>query len=164
MNRQVNRQTNAQPEPNAITSAGDAAQTIEKLAAIMDQLMSTVEEETAHMRAGRLRDALALEHAKSELARNFAVESARLNAAPAMIAGAPKDALKDLRRRHEHFQKLLQTNLTVLATAHAVSEGIIRGVSGELAKKRAPSTYGAHGRANAPSPKATQPLAVSKSL
>jgi len=52
----------------------------------------------------------------------------------------------------------------VLATAHAVSEGIIRGVSGELAKSRTPSTYGATGRANAPNPRAGQPLAVSRTL
>ena len=62
------------------------------------------------------------------------------------------------------MQVLLQTNMTVLATAHAVSEGIIRGVSGELAKKRTPSTYGATGRANAPGPRAGQPIAVSKAL
>ena len=43
-----------------------------------------------------------------------------------------------MRERHTAFQALLQTNMTVLATAHAVSEGIIRGVSGELARKRAP--------------------------
>jgi hypothetical protein len=52
----------------------------------------------------------------------------------------------------------------VLATAHAVSEGIIRGVSDELARKRAPQTYGASGRANAPSPQAGQPLAVCRTL
>ena len=69
-----------------------------------------------------------------------------------------------MRERHAAFQALLQTNLTVLATAHAVSEGIIRGVSGELARKQAPSTYGATGRANAPSAKASQPLAISRTL
>jgi hypothetical protein len=58
----------------------------------------------------------------------------------------------------------LKTNLTVLATAHAVSEGIIRGVSGELARKQAPSTYGASGQANTPGPKASQPLAISRTL
>ena len=63
-----------------------------------------------------------------------------------------------------HFRPLLQTNLTVLATAHAVSEGIIRGVSGELARKRTPSTYGASGRANGPAAKASQPLAFSRTL
>jgi hypothetical protein len=154
----------ATPQAHAITSAGDAAQAIENLSAIMDRLIATVEDETAHMRAGRLREALALETTKAELTRSYAIESGRMKAAQAMIAGAAMDALKELRRRHERFQSLLQTNLTVLATAHAVSEGIIRGVSGELAKKRTPSTYGAHGRANGPSRSAAQPLAVSRSL
>jgi hypothetical protein len=45
-----------------------------------------------------------------------------------------------------------------------VSEGIIRGVSGELARKQAPSTYGASGRANTPSSKVSQPLAISRTL
>ena len=59
---------------------------------------------------------------------------------------------------------MLQTNLTVLATAHAVAEGIIRGVSSELARKHAPSTYGASGRANAPNSKASRPMSVCRSL
>jgi hypothetical protein len=74
------------------------------------------------------------------------------------------DAFDRLNKRHNTFRDLLHTNLTVLATAHAVSEGIIRGVSGELARKQAPSTYGANGRAHAPTAKATQPLALSRSL
>jgi hypothetical protein len=52
----------------------------------------------------------------------------------------------------------------VLATAHAVSEGIVRGVSGELARKSSPQTYGASGRANTPDPRAAQPLALSRML
>jgi hypothetical protein len=51
-----------------------------------------------------------------------------------------------------------------LATAHAVSEGLVRGVSGELARKAAPQTYGASGRANAPDPRKAVPLAVSRVL
>ena len=43
--------------------------------------------------------------------------------------------LATLQPRHDTFRALLQINLTVLATAHAVSEGIVRGVSGELARK-----------------------------
>jgi hypothetical protein len=154
----------ATPQANAIASAGEAAQAIESLSAIMDQLIATVEDETAHMRAGRLNEALVLEATKAQLARSYAMESGRLKAAQATVARMAPGALKELRRRHERFQSLLQTNLTVLATAHAVSEGIIRGVSGELAKKRAPSTYGAHGRANGPSRSAAQPMAVSRSL
>jgi hypothetical protein len=54
--------------------------------------------------------------------------------------------------------------MTVLATAHAVSEGVIRGVSGELARKRTPSTYGATGKASRPPAGASQPLALSRTL
>jgi hypothetical protein len=87
-----------------------------------------------------------------------------VKAAKDAIARLAPKALDRLRRRHDTLQGLLQTNLTVLATAHAVSEGIIRGVSGELARKQAPSTYGASGRAQAPSAKASPPLAISRVL
>ena len=147
-----------------IASVGEAERVIANLSAIMDRLVETVEEETAHVRAGRLRDAAKLEEAKAELARRYAADSERVRSAKDIIAKSLPAALDTLRKRHDAFKALLQTNLTVLATAHAVSEGIIRGVSGELARKRTPSTYGASGRANPPSAKASQPLALSRTL
>jgi hypothetical protein len=142
----------------------EAERAIENLNVIMDRLSATVEQETERVRAGRLRDAVAPDEAKVELARAYAAESERVKAAKDIIAPALPEALERLRRRHDAFRALLQKNLTVLATAHAVSEGIIRGVSGELARKRAPSTYGASGRANPPGSKTSQPLAVSRTL
>ena len=147
-----------------IASVGEAERVIANLNTIMDRLVVTVEEETARVRAGHLRDAAELADGKAELGRLYSVESERIQAAGELIARSLPDALDRLRKRHAAFQALLQTNLTVLATAHAVSEGIIRGVSGELARKRVPSTYGASGRANAPSAKASQPLAISRTL
>ena len=155
------------PTPYAaapIASAGEAERAIANLNKIMDRLIDTVEEETALLRAGRLRDAVELDEAKVELARAYAAESERVKSAKDIIAQSLPDALDALRKRHDAFQALLKKNLTVLATAHAVSEGIIRGVSGELARKQAPSTYGASGRANTPSSKTSQPLAVSRTL
>jgi len=148
----------------SITSANEAEAAIVDLEKIMEQLEQTVSEETSRVRAGKLRDAVILEQAKSEFARLYAVESGRVKAAKDAIARLAPKALDRLRRRHDTLQGLLQTNLTVLATAHAVSEGIIRGVSGELARKQAPSTYGASGRAQAPSAKASPPLAISRVL
>ena len=91
----------------------------------------------------------------------------RVISARELIARSLPGAYAALRERHGAFQALLQTNMTVLATAHAVSEGIIRGVSGELARKRAPSTYGPSGRANAAEPEGEpaagdQPLALTQ--
>ena len=147
-----------------IGTADEAERVLDNLNTIMDRLIETVEAETAHMRKGRLRDALALESQKQELAARYAAETGRVQGSSGMIAKSLPEALAKLRDRHTAFQALLQTNLTVIATAHAVSEGIIRGVSGELARKQTPSTYGAGGRTNAPSPRAGQPLAISRTL
>ena len=154
----------APEQQNAIANASAAEKAIANLENIMDRLEQALTEETARVRAGKLRDAGTLSETKIEFARLYAVESTRIRAAKETIERWVPGAFERLRTRHNTFQDLLQTNLTVLATAHAVSEGIIRGVSGELARKQAPSTYGANGRAQAPSTKATQPLALSRSL
>ncbi|MDO9412232.1 MAG: hypothetical protein Q7T81_06625 [Pseudolabrys sp.] len=155
---------NKSPKPAPIANADDAVRAVANLNTIMDRLVMTVEQETARVRVGRLRDALERDETKVDLARAYAAESERVAAARGIIASNLPDVLERLRKRHDAFRALLQTNLTVLATAHAVSEGIIRGVQGELARKQAPSTYGATGRANVPSSKTSQPLALSKSL
>ena len=147
-----------------IGSPAEAEREIAGLHAVMDRLAEALRTETAHLRQGRLREAVALEASKQELARAYGIAAARIKAAGPLIARTLPHLLDPLRRRHAELQQVLQLNMTVLATAHAVSEGIIRGVSGELAKTRAPSTYGATGRANAPSPRAGQPLAVSRTL
>jgi len=149
---------------NPITDANGAEMAIASLERVMDRLEQTVTDETARVRAGRLRDAVKLDETKIEFARLYVIESDYVKAARNAIARLAPEALDRLRRRHESFQGVLQTNLTVLATAHAVSEGIIRGVSGELARKQAPSTYGASGRAQAPSTKVSPPLAISRTL
>jgi hypothetical protein len=147
-----------------ISSAGDAERVIADLNTIMDRLVEAVEEETARVRAGKFFVAPEIDEAKVELARRYAAETERVKAARELIANSLPEKLAALQMRHEAFRALLQTNLTVLATAHAVSEGVIRGVSGELARQQAPSTYGASGRAISPATKASQPLALSRTL
>jgi hypothetical protein len=139
----------------------EADHALAELNDIMERLAETISQETAHARAGRLAAAAALSERKLELARRYGAESQRVRAG---LAHALPEVINELRTKHAAFQSLLQTNLMVLATAHAVSEGIIRGVSGELARKRAPSTYGASGRASPPSTKTSQPLALSRTL
>jgi hypothetical protein len=147
-----------------ITNAGEAQRAIAGLNAIMDRLVETIERETAQARAGKLRDATQLDATKTELAHHYYDETERVKAAKGLVAQTMPQALQDLRKRHGAFQRMLQTNMTVLATAHAVAEGIIRGVSIELARKQAPSTYGATGRANMPKPKSSPPMSVCRSL
>jgi len=147
-----------------ITTASEAEDVIGHFIKIMDALLATVEEETDLVRDGRLRAVTQLEQPKAELARLYIADLLRLRANQNYLEAAVPDMLHELRRRHDTFRALLQINLTVLATAHAVSEGIVRGVSSELARKAAPQTYGASGRPSAPRAPAGQPLVVSRSL
>ena len=124
----------SQPQQQAtkaapIASVSEAERAIANLNAIMDRLVDTVEQETARVRVGKVHDAVQSDDAKAQLARAYALESERVKAAKDIVAKNLPDALERLRQRHGAFRALLQTNLQVLATAHAVSEGIIRGVS-----------------------------------
>jgi hypothetical protein len=147
-----------------VITPSEAEQALRALEQAMDRLGEIVEQETACARKGHLRDTLAFAERKAELAREYASAAARVKAARPAVAGALAATLAALRRRHESLQTLLQTNMTVLATAHAVSEGIIRGVSSELSRRQTPSTYGAGGRANAPNPRSSQPIALSRAI
>ena len=72
--------------------------------------------------------------------------------------------LAKLRNQPESFKALLQINLTVLATAHAVAEGLIRGAAAEVTRKNAPQTYGNSGRTAVPAKGTSTPVSVSRSL
>ena len=146
-----------------ITSVGEAEKVIGDLGRIMDALLSTVEEETTLVRAGKLSEAKLLASAKSELAGSYLASTERLKASRQFLARVLPDQLAELRRRHDSFHAVLQINLTVLATAHAVSEGIVRGVSDEVNRTQVPQTYSAGGRATMARPKNRQPIAVSRS-
>ena len=74
------------PADRSIGTAAEAERASANLNTIMDRLIETVEEETARMREGRLRDALALETQKQELAQRYAAESAQLKAVTANVA------------------------------------------------------------------------------
>jgi flagellar biosynthesis/type III secretory pathway chaperone len=154
----------ATTSPAPITTAAEAEQLIAYFFEVMDSLLRVVQQETELVRVGRLAQAAQLASAKADLTRLYIAATLRLRASQRQLSQLIPDQLAALRQRHDTFRALLQINLTVLATAHAVSEGIVRGVSGELARKSAPSTYGASGRANLPGRNAVAPLAVSRTL
>ena len=137
---------------------------IAHLSGVMDELLAVIEKETALVRAGKLSDAAQLSRTKTDLAAAYMSDAAQLKADPAMTAQLAGSEIDTLRQRHDLFHALLQINLTVLATAHAVSEGIMRGVHDEVTRKASPQTYGASGRHAEPSRSAAQPLTASRVL
>ena len=147
-----------------VASAAEGALLIGRLAEAMASLLGVLEEETQLVRAGRISEVARIEPQKSELARRYVADAGAVRANALYLAREAPREFDDLRRRHEQFRAVLQINLAVLATAHAVSEGIIRGAAGELARKAAPQTYGAGGRTTAPGANGCPPVAVSRRL
>jgi hypothetical protein len=157
-------QPEAAPPPAPVTTAAEARALVAHFTEVMDALVAMVQQETDLVRAGHLNAAAALETSKADLARSYLADALRLRSSRDGLARLVPNLVADLRRRHDLFHALLQINLTVLATAHAVSEGIVRGVSDELARKAAPETYGASGRTTAPPRSASTPLTLSRVL
>jgi hypothetical protein len=157
------RQQHPQAAPAPIISAAEAAALATRFAQVMEALIEIVEAETKHVRAGRTREAATLEPRKTELARQYLADAALVRQCRGYLRQHAPKLLKEIQDRHDLFRALLQINMTVLATAHAVTEGLVRGVSAELTRKSQPQTYTAHGCNSAVSA-APPPMAVSRQL
>ena len=163
MNQQTQAKQAPPPRP-AIATPADARKLAEELLDVMSKLLTVIEQETALVRAGKVREGMDLEQQKSALTVRYVTAVETLKAAQTHLAQVAPDLLASLKRHHETFRAMLQINLTVLATAHAVSEGILRGVNAEVQRRNMPNTYTAAGQRAAPGPRHVTPLAVSRSL
>jgi Trp operon repressor len=148
----------------SVSTVADARKLADTLLKAMNELLELIERETALVRAGKVTEALRMEMQKTELSKRYVASVSLLKGSHDYMKGATPDLLTALVRHHETFRAMLQVNLTVLATAHAISEAIIRGVNTELQRKRAPSTYTASGSRTAPNPRNAAPFAVSRTL
>jgi hypothetical protein len=146
------------------TTTSDAESAIAHVADLIAKLQGVIEQETALVHAGKIRKAAAISPTKSELAGQLFAATEWLKAnAKFLLRAAPASAAA-LHQLQQAFQAVLQKNMIVLATSHAVSEGIVRRLSGDLARKASPQVYGASGRPIAPNPRRGQPLALSRVL
>jgi hypothetical protein len=146
-----------------ILSREDAERLVAGVLAVMGDLEKVLANETAHIRVGRIRDGLAEEARKSELASAYmrGLETVKANAI-ALARFAP-EALDRLKAAHAAFGRIVETNQTVLATARAVSESLIKGVADEMNRLSRPAGYGPAGPAAA-RPQRSEPLILSKTL
>ena len=163
----MNQHPHAKPAPTsakAISTPVEARKLAEELVDVMSALLGIIERETELVRAGNIPKAMQLEEQKGDLSRRYMVAVENLKNAQKYLAQVSPELLTTLRRHHDTFRAMLQINLTVLATAHAVSEGIVRGVNTEIRRKNIPNTYTASGQRAVPGPRNITPLSVSRSL
>ena len=148
----------------AAPGSAEAHRLAKELMDAMNALLSLVERETELVRAGKLREAMAFGPQKQDLSRRYVSAVGEVKANQKFLAQAAPDLMPTLHRHHETFRAMLQVNLTVLATAHAVSENIVRGVNAEMQRRSMPNTYTATGQRTAPGPRNITPISVSRSL
>ena len=161
----MNQRPQARPAQAAtISTPIEARKLAENLMDVMSGLLGVIERETELVRAGKVREAMAFEAQKSELSRSYVGAVTLLKASQKYLAQAAPELLTTLHRHHDVFRAMLQINLTVLATAHAVSEGIVRGVNTEIQRRNIPNTYTSAGQRAQPGPRNITPLSVSRSL
>ena len=160
----ASRQPVQAQRPNTAPGSAEARKLAEDLMDAMSALLGLIERETELVRAGKVGEAMTLESRKQELSRNYVGAVTQLKANQAQLAKSAPELLSTLHRHHDAFRAMLQVNLTVLATAHAVSESVVRGVNAEIQKRNVPNTYTAAGRRATPGPRHITPLAVSRSL
>ncbi|CAN7309694.1 hypothetical protein [Bosea sp. LjRoot237] len=149
-----------------VSNAVEAETLIEAVMETLGALSHVVGEETGLVKAGRLKDAMERETRKAELAGVYmkGVEQIKLNAV-ALARFAP-DRVKRLKNAHLAFQELIDLNQTVLATARAISESIMRDLAADANRQNKAPGYGptaAVGAGVFARPNAG-PLVLSKSL
>jgi len=161
----MNASAQRQAAPATIPATPAAARQLAgELMEAMSALLGIIERETELVRAGKLKDAMALGPQKSELSRRYVGAVGQVKANQKVLSQCTPELLPSLHRHHDTFRAMLQVNLTVLATAHAVSENIVRNVNAEMQRKNIPNTYTAAGRRAAPGPRHITPISVSRSL
>lgn len=134
------------------------------LAAMVDALIRTLDEESRLVREAKLADAAALTVKKTALAARYGEALGALRDNAARLSRLSPVEIDGLRQRQQALESALQTNLAVLATARTVSETLIRGVAEMVAERRkGPDTYGADAKPTAHGPR-TAPIRVSVAL
>ena len=151
------------PAAPRVLGREDAERLVASVLATMGDLEKVLANETAHVRVGRIRDGLAEEEKKSELASAYmrGLETVKANAI-ALARFAP-EALDKLKAAHAGFGRAVETNQTVLATARAVSESLLKSAAEEMSRFSRPQGYGPAGP-QAARPAKSEPLVLSKTL
>ncbi len=154
-------------QPKTVPQIQGREQTLAALTnirAVLQELHHVVEQETDLIHKAHVREAHRLEAAKKELSRQFFTAIDLLKRNLGEFRQHAPEGLKTLAMEHGAFQTLLERNMAVLATAHAVTEGIVRQAARFAAAERMPQGYGANGAAPVPNLHKAGPMMVTKVL
>ena len=154
----------SRPAPVRVADAGGAERLVAETLGVMRELEAVLGRESDHVRVGRLAEGLAEAPRKTALAGAYLQGLQAVKANAVALARFAPEGVAALREAHGRFTEAVAANQAVLATARAISEGLLRNLSTELTRSAEPKGYG--GRP-APSPyghRRSAPLVLSRSL
>lgn len=115
--------------PIPVDSAESARNLVLRLADTMDKLLEVVEAETEIVRTGNVSQLADLEAGKVVLARRYIRDIECLKANAPFIGRAIPELVEEFRQGYIQFRSALESNMAVLATAHAVADGSPRSMA-----------------------------------
>jgi hypothetical protein len=153
------------PLPRVADAAGADA-LVAAVSEAMRALEALLAAESGEVAAGRLRQGLADPARKSALAAAYVLCLEAVKANAVALARFAPHGLEGLRAEHRRFAAAVERNQTVLGTARAVSEGLIKSLADDLGRAATPTAYGKPSIAPSPYGRGVRsgPLVLSRSL
>ncbi|GJD50372.1 hypothetical protein OPKNFCMD_3111 [Methylobacterium crusticola] len=152
-------------EPVRVADRAGAERLVAETLAVMQELGGLLARESAHIRSGRLREGLAEDARKTALSASYLQGLQVVKGNAVALARFAPDRVAALREAHAAFAAAVALNQTVLATARAISEGLLKTLSAELGRAARPQGYGSQRPAASPYGAARSgPLVLSRSL
>lgn len=112
----------------------------------MESLERLLAEETVLLKAGKVTEGLAHEARKAELAGAYMQGLEAIKANALFLSRVAPEQIAALKAAHGRFSAAVDLNQTVIATARAVSEGLLRTLASEAQSGTKASGYGPPGK------------------
>lgn len=144
-------------------AAQDSTERAEQLVILTERLTNLMELEVQLLNEQRPQDIEALLEERTTLSTIYTQEMRLIKQDRSLIEGITRDLKDRLREATGKFQSTLAAHELVLQRLRTISERIVKAVSDEVAKTRAPSLgYGKNAMLNARPSKASVPLALNQ--
>lgn len=144
-----------------VTGREAASRLLSGTLAAMSALEGVLEAEAAHIAAGRLRAGLADAAGKSEIAAAYLLGLQSCKANVVALARFAPDLLAAFRAAQARFMASVERNQSVIATARAVAEGLVKSLAAEVERSKQVGGYGRPPIQGASRPAPASPLVFS---
>lgn len=147
-----------------LQSHEEATQLASLLRETLERLSQTLNMETELMKAGKMRQAVDTQVDKARLTETFLKTSERFRSNIKYYRETMPDICRDVQTLHARFCNEVTRNMTALATAKAISEGLIDEIVSAAREHEKPVGYTSIGAATHGKASVAPPLRLNRSF